>query len=432
MPVWTFRSIAVLCVSWAWAGLAFGAGPTPGVVATWAAGPMEVRVAFDRAVDPELARRAVGEPIQFGEGEKPGVPGRAGGDRGTLRVAAASLVDDGRTLVLVTDPHPRETSYQLTLPGVKDPGKPGSGVPVELAYDLGGVEASYPLADGSKRSIWWPTVDPQEARKLSASSVGHQHFLEIQPGGVILTLQTLVSAPKGNVTLNLDASAPFEATFGQEVTKSAAASAGSHRAALKVESTGEAVFFSVDLPGVVVESLKVRAAIGPEPLPRSAFILPWAPPKPEPSLPTEVPANLMVGGDPVRGEVVFLGEQAKCGNCHKVGGKGGIVGPDLTNLAGRDRAWVWRNINEPSTSIHPEYVSYTVTLKDGRVATGVVRAEGAHAIKVGDNEAKQTIFPRAEIEEIRPSPSSIMPVGLLGVIGDDQTRDLLAYLTARK
>ena len=62
---------------------------------------------------------------------------------------------------------------------------------------------------------------------------------------------------------------------------------------------------------------------------------------------------------------------------------------------------------------------------------GVVRAEGADSLKVGDIEGKQTLLPRAEVEEIRPSASSIMPVGLLAAIGEERTRDLLAYLTAR-
>ena len=433
MPERLLRSIAVLCVTWTWtwAGPAHGVGPTPGVVLAWASGPMEARVAFDRGVDPELARRVVGERIEFGEGEKPGVPNRAGGDRGTLRVAAASLADDGRTLVLVTDPHPREATYRLTLPGVKDLVQPGPGDRVEVTYDLGGVEASYALPDGAKRSIWWPTVDPHDTWKLTVGSAGHRRFLRSLPVDAPLTLQTLVSAPKGDARLELDASLPFEATFGQESAKSVKALATSHLATLKAESTGDAIFFSLELATVgPVEPGRVRASLGAGSLPRSAFVLPWAPPRIEPAPPTEVPTALMTGGDPTLGEQVFFGDRAKCSTCHQVRGKGGVIGPDLTSLAGRDRAWVYRNINEPSTSIHPEYVSYTVTLKDGRVAMGVVRAEGAGSLKVLDNEAKETTIPRAEVEEIRPSPSSIMPVGLLGAIGEDQTRDLLAYLIA--
>jgi putative heme-binding domain-containing protein len=429
MPMPRFRSIVVHFLSWIGASVALGAEPSPKVTLAWASGPMEARVAFDRGVDPEVARRVVGESIGFGEGEKPGVVGRPGGDRGALRVASARLVDEGRTLVLITDPHPRESTYRLALAGVKPVGEPGPGRRVEVAYDLGGVEAIFDGA-GGKWSGWWPSVDPSVARQATAGSPEHERLwaLTSQPG--TLTLQTLASAPKGDVTLDLDASSPFEATFGVETTKSVPSKANSHRATLKTESTGEPVFLSLSLSTPGGGAPRVRAAIGPEPLPRSAFVLPWAPPTPQPSLSSEVPTSLLNGGDPARGEAVFFGDQAKCSNCHRVRGKGGVIGPDLSNLLGRDRAWVFRNINEPSASIHPDYVTYTVTLKDGRVAMGVVRAEGADALKVGDIDAKQTVIPRAEVEEIRPSASSIMPVGLLGAIGEERTRDLLAYLTA--
>jgi putative heme-binding domain-containing protein len=431
MPMRLSRSIAVLCASGIWAGLARGAEPAPRVVVAWAGGPMEARVAFDRAVDPELARRVVGESIGFGEGEKPGVVGRAGGDRGSLRVAAARLVDEGRTLVLVTDPHPRESTYHLTLPGLKVPGELGPGRRVEVAYDLGGVEASY-ASGGEKRSTWWPSVDTQLARDVTSGSAGHARFFSGMARDATLTLETLVAAPKGEMTLNLEASAPFEAMFGVETMKSVASKPDAHRATLKVESTGEPIFFTLALPGLEAAPSRIRAAIGPEPLPRSAFVLPWAPPSPPPAAASEVPAALLTGGDPAKGETIFFGDQAKCSACHRVGDKGGVVGPDLSSLLGRDRAWVYRNINEPSASIHPDYVTYTVSLKDGRVAMGVVRAEGADALKVADIDAKQTIIPRAEVEEIRPSASSIMPVGLLGAIGEEATRDLLAYLTSSR
>jgi len=420
----SMRLPGTIVVLWAfWIGSSFtqAAEPAPKVVLAWASGPMEARIAFARAVDPALARRVVGESIRFGQAEAPGVVGRPGGDRGSLRVAAARLVDGGRTLVLVTDPHPREATYQLRLPG-------GSG---EVTYDLSGVEATFEAA-GTKWSGWWPTGDPSLASRLTAGSAEHDRLWSLMGQKGTSTLQTLVNAPKGEVSLSLDSSSPFEATFGVETVKSATAKPDSHRATLKAEGTGEPIFFTMTLSGESAGLPRVRAAIGPEPLPRSAFVLTWAPPALAASAPTEVPASLLSGGDPAKGEAVFFGEQAKCSTCHRVGEKGGVVGPDLSNLVGIDRAWVYRNIQEPSASIHPDYVSYTVILKDGRVSMGVVRAEGADALKVSDIDAKQTVFPRAEVEEIKPSSSSIMPVGLLGAIGEERTRDLLAYLTARR
>ena len=53
-------------------------------------GPMEARVAFDRAVDPHVATGAIGDTIRFGDSS---AKGRPGGDRGSLRVAAARLED---------------------------------------------------------------------------------------------------------------------------------------------------------------------------------------------------------------------------------------------------------------------------------------------------------------------------------------------------
>ena len=73
--------------------------------------------------------------------------------------------------------------------------------------------------------------------------------------------------------------------------------------------------------------------------------------------------------------------------------------------------------------INPDYVPYTIALKDGQVLAGTVRAEGADAIRVTDTEAKVTVVPRAEIEDLRASATSIMPVGLVGAIGEAKMRD---------
>jgi putative heme-binding domain-containing protein len=70
-----------------------------------------------------------------------------------------------------------------------------------------------------------------------------------------------------------------------------------------------------------------------------------------------------------------------------------------------------------------------VATDDGRVLVGVVRAEGALAIRVTDTNAKSTVISRAQIQQIRPSATSIMPVGLAATLGDAAVRDLLAYLT---
>ncbi len=301
-----------------------------------------------------------------------------------------------------------------------------------MLYDLGGVEAAWAEGDQTKPtwSGWWPVVDPEMVRKLAAGSVEHDPLwgLTSKPGR--LTLRTQFVPSKPSVTLSLDASSPFEATFGVETTKSVASKPDAQRATLKAEAGGDPVELSVALKAGEGGLSRLAASTDEGPLPRSAFWLPWVPLSPSAPPEPSIPDEFKTGGDPARGEAVFLSDAAKCSVCHAVRGKGGSIGPDLSSLAGRDRAWVYQSIVEPSASIHPAYLSYTVAMKDGQVAMGVVRAEGADALKVGGIDGKQSIFPRAEVEELRPSTSSIMPVGLLGGIGEEQARDLLAYLTA--
>ena len=422
----------------------FGPGktaPTPSrVVATWAAGPMETRVAFDQPVDPSLATHAVGQSIRFGPSNPPASgEGRPGGDGGAMRIAAARLVDDGRTLVLATDPHPIETTYELKLDAIKSPGESGEGRSQVIDYALKGVEVAWTAAgsDHPAWSGWWPEVDPATVRVSLAGSSEHDRLWPLLEQAGKLTLRSFVALPAGPVEVVVLGTTPFEVTFGVE---SATADA-QYQAKFNSETASEPVELTASIATLAggpsprlnwtMAAIKAKDST-PMLLPTASLGLAWAPPPLPVPAPAVLPPALASGGDPKRGALVFAGEQAKCSNCHRVRGVGGLVGPDLSNLAQTSRAWILQNINEPSASIHPDFVSYTVALKDGRISMGIVRAEGSDRIRVGDIDAKFTTFPRAEVEEIRPSSSSIMPVGLLGAIGEEQTRDLLAFLTSQE
>jgi putative heme-binding domain-containing protein len=133
-------------------------------------------------------------------------------------------------------------------------------------------------------------------------------------------------------------------------------------------------------------------------------------------------------GDPRRGEVVFFGEQGRCSQCHAFRSRGGTVGPKLTTIGRKGLDNLYKSIAAPGAEIAPDYVPYTVAARDGRMLAGVVHAEGANAIRVTDTNAKVTTLNRDEIDQIRPSGTSIMPVGLAGGLGEANLRDLIAYL----
>ena len=409
----------------------------PRVVAVWASGPMEVRIALDQEADPSAATRLVGRLARF-EPTRVAATGEArpGGDGGSVRVSAARLADQGRTLILATDPHPREATYALVVDHLKRAGEAGEGRSLVVTYTLAGVDATWTPEGGDKPTWagWWPEFDPAAVRVALADSREHDRLWPLlkQPGK--LALRSFVALPAGPLVATITSNCALEATLGTE----SAPVDPEHPATLKAEATAE--------PTEVTATWTTRAG-GPDPtlrwtvapaaalgdarpLARFPLGLAWAPPTLADAPTPPLPPALASGGDPVRGALVFAGEQAKCSNCHQVRGQGGHVGPDLSNLAGTSRAWIYHNIVEPSAAIHPDFLSYTVAFKDGRIGMGVVRAEGADTLRVGDIDAKFTTFPRVEVEEIRPSASSIMPVGLLGAIGEEQTRDLLAFLTS--
>jgi putative heme-binding domain-containing protein len=84
----------------------------------------------------------------------------------------------------------------------------------------------------------------------------------------------------------------------------------------------------------------------------------------------------IAGGNWLRGRNLFFGDQASCYKCHSVGGRGGKIGPDLSNLVHRDYASVFKDITQPSAAINPDHIAYNFELKDGESVSGVRRRRG--------------------------------------------------------
>jgi len=407
-----------------------GESTPPRVVAAWASGPFEVRVAFDRPVDPETPAWASGQSIGFGaRPERLQAAAVAADSRDSIRVAAARLDDDGRTLVLTTDPHPMAATYRVDL-------RVGPGDPVAVQYRLDGVEAVRE-EDGSPTTTgWWPSFNPTFVLKSLRGSAPGDRLAKAwgRPGRFVLT--TLVDLPPGPSTLRVESARSFAATLNGEGP--AGVSGAGKPAVFRVEAGGEPALLTVTLPtqgdgsgpSPLTVGFQTDEVVDPlsseiRPYP---FRLPWVPTTP----PTPAPLGFtpdLAGGDLARGASVFVSAEARCATCHRVRGVGGVIGPDLSDLVGHDRVEVYRDILEPSARIHPGFVPYTLAMKDGRVVVGIVRSEGANALKVTDAEAKVTVLPRAEVEEFRPSATSVMPVGLVGAVGEAKVRDLVAFLT---
>jgi putative heme-binding domain-containing protein len=130
-----------------------------------------------------------------------------------------------------------------------------------------------------------------------------------------------------------------------------------------------------------------------------------------------------------RGAAVF---RERCGACHRLFGEGGDIGPELTGYD-RGSADFWlQNILTPSLEIREGYGAYVVETKDGRVLTGMIKAQDARGLTL-HNLAGQTVrLGSAEVKSQTASPVSLMPSGLLVGLSDEALRDLFAYLSKRE
>lgn len=186
-----------------------------------------------------------------------------------------------------------------------------------------------------------------------------------------------------------------------------------------------------DRTGARPLELNVTCTTKDDPRPRlltpDRFLLPWARPRGSSPLPAASPDPRLAGGDWNRGRELFYGTQAQCGKCHAVAGIGGSIGPDLTNLIHRDYDSVLRDVTRPNAALNPDYIAHQVETIDGRVLTGTLRSRDERML-LGDQQGREIMLTRDEIERVVPQPISIMPEGLLQPLSDAQRADLFAFL----
>ncbi|HUG70318.1 MAG TPA: PVC-type heme-binding CxxCH protein [Pirellulaceae bacterium] len=143
---------------------------------------------------------------------------------------------------------------------------------------------------------------------------------------------------------------------------------------------------------------------------------------------------LQTRGNPSRGGEVFEDiKKSSCLQCHRLGEKGGNIGPDLAGIGSRfSRIHIIESILEPSRTMAPSYATIAIVLNNGRVLSGVRTSEDANKLLLGDNQGKTHEISKADIDEISTHTLSTMPEGLEKRLTDLEFVDLLAFLESQK
>jgi putative heme-binding domain-containing protein len=142
----------------------------------------------------------------------------------------------------------------------------------------------------------------------------------------------------------------------------------------------------------------------------------------------EILADARAHGDPRRGAIVFGLATSACVSCHRVGDRGGQVGPELTKVATcRTAEEIVEALWWPDRTVRPEHRALAVVDAAGRVIQGVVREDSPDRVVLVDASGAVQALEAAEIDE-RRDIGSLMPKGLLAGMSPVQRRDLVRYL----
>ncbi len=137
--------------------------------------------------------------------------------------------------------------------------------------------------------------------------------------------------------------------------------------------------------------------------------------------------------DPAAGERIFHNPKvALCANCHRSDGRGNVVGPDLSHVAGReDSDWLLGAILDPNRDIAPQFMPRVITLNDGSTYVGI-RLRSYINEQIRDALGRNHTFKRDDVKLIEDLPMSFMPPGLPMAMTDRELRDLIAFLQSSK
>jgi putative heme-binding domain-containing protein len=111
-------------------------------------------------------------------------------------------------------------------------------------------------------------------------------------------------------------------------------------------------------------------------------------------------------------------------------GTGNEVGPDLAALTSKSSASLLVAILDPNRDVDGRYVSYLAELADGRTVSGLLAGESGASVTLREQEGKEHILLRADLESLRATGKSAMPEGLEKDMTLQEMADVIAFLLA--
>jgi putative heme-binding domain-containing protein len=149
----------------------------------------------------------------------------------------------------------------------------------------------------------------------------------------------------------------------------------------------------------------------------------------------------LLPGNVAHGEEVFWGK-GQCGSCHMLGGRGGLKGPDLTNLAAERKSnLIIDALTKPNHRVYGDggvhlralppmdtYDAVHVTLNSGRALDGVLLNQDSYSLQLLGDDGQLHLLERAQVRALTVKPA-LMPTDYDKRLTKEEFDDLMAFLT---
>jgi putative membrane-bound dehydrogenase-like protein len=134
---------------------------------------------------------------------------------------------------------------------------------------------------------------------------------------------------------------------------------------------------------------------------------------------------LSLKGTAAHGREIYL---QRCSSCHRLGGAGHQLGPDLVTVKTSGKEKILVNILDPNREVAPPYQAYEVELRDGDSLVGIIVNETANSLTVRQPYGKEQVVLLTDVARKKCQNQSLMPEGLEAGLNPQDFADLLEYI----
>lgn len=142
-------------------------------------------------------------------------------------------------------------------------------------------------------------------------------------------------------------------------------------------------------------------------------------------------ASRLPGGDAARGKTIVEGA-GNCLNCHRIQGRGGFLGPDLSAMGSSRRTGdLEQALLDPSADIRVDSHAVRLVGRDGKETTARLLNQDTYRLLAIDNSGQLISRQKSDLREFEILNTSPMPA-YQSRLTEQQLADVVAYLKTLK